>query len=192
MNPLRLSGRLARVPRPRQNGAAELKARESANKNVSAILSLEHEAMAARSQAERISDAVAGHAGRTWFIVAHAIWFTAWIALNSRLIAGFPVIDPYPYQFLTFITSLEAIFLSLFILMSQNRSAKQAEARSRLDLQINLLAEQESTKMLQMLELLCNHHKLAMLPDPELEQLKAATEPAELLKKLKANLPENC
>jgi uncharacterized membrane protein len=169
---------------------SQLDPEESANRNISAILALEHEALAARSRSERISDAIAGHAGRMWFLVMHAIWFAAWIVFNSRIVRGFPVIDPFPYQFLTFVTSLESIFLSLFILMSENRSNKQAEARSHLDLQINLLSEQESTKMLQMLELLCNHHKLAMPHDPELEQLKATTEPARLLKELQANLPE--
>jgi uncharacterized membrane protein len=170
---------------------AQLHPDSSENRNVAAILALEHEALARRSRSERLSDAIAGHAGRMWFLVGHAIWFAAWIVLNSRIVRGFPVIDPFPYQFLTFVTSLESIFLSLFILMSQNRSNKQSEARSHLDLQVNLLAEQESTKMLQMLQLLCNHHQLVMPHDPELEQLKSTTEPAELLKELQANLPES-
>ena len=88
--------------------------------------------------------------------------------------------------------SLEAIFLSLFILISQNRSSRQADARSHLDLQINLLAEQESTKMLQMLQSLCKYHHLAIADDVELENVIAPTEPAELLKELEAKLPGDC
>ena len=88
--------------------------------------------------------------------------------------------------------SLEAIFLSLFILMSQNRSSSQADARAHLDLQINLLSEQESTKMLQMLRSLCRHHGLADASDPEVEHLEHRTEPEELLRELKESLPENC
>jgi uncharacterized membrane protein len=152
---------------------------------------MEQDAIAARSTAERFSDAVACQAGKMWFITSHAFWFTGWIVLNSGRVPGVRPFDPYPYQFLTFVVSLEAIFLSLFILMSQNRSSRQADARSHLDLQINLLAEQESTKMLQMLQSLCRHHKLAVAEDPELERLKARTEPAKLLKELQEQLPDN-
>jgi uncharacterized membrane protein len=66
------------------------------------------------------------------------------------------------------VVSLESIFPSLFILMSQNRSGLQADQRNHLDLQINLLSEDENTKMLQMLQALCEHHKLAIGSDPEI------------------------
>ena len=75
--------------------------------------------------------------------------------------------DPFPYAFLTLVVSLEAIFLSLFILMSQNRAALHADRRAHLDLQINLLAEHESTKTLELLKALCEHHGLACSQDPE-------------------------
>jgi uncharacterized membrane protein len=160
--------------------------------NVSAIIALENEALNARSTSERLSDAVARQAGTIWFISAHALWFVFWILLNTGFVPGIRAFDPYPYQFLTFVVSLEAIFLSLFILMSQNRSSRQADARGHLDLQINLLAEQESTKMLQMLQGLCKHHGLPEAHDAELEQLKQATKPEELLNELKKSLPGEC
>lgn len=75
-------------------------------------------------------------------------------------------------------------------MMSQNRAGRQAEARSHLDLQINLLAEQESTKMLQMLQLLCRYHNLQAGSDPEVEALTSDTRPEELLEELKASLPD--
>lgn len=163
----------------------------SAHRNVSAITTIEHEAMDARSKSERVADAIARQAGRIWFVIVHAIWFTGWILANSGLLPFLPRFDPYPYQFLTFVVSLEAIFLSLFILISQNRANRQADSRSHLDLQINLLAEQESTKMLQMLQALCKHHRLPIGDDAELKGLIAPTEPAELLQELKAKLPED-
>lgn len=83
-----------------------------------------------------------------WFIMAHVIWFCAWMPLNSKALS-LQKFDAYPYPLLTMIVSLEAIFLSLFVLMSQNRSSLQAEQRAHLDLQINLLSETENTKMLQ-------------------------------------------
>jgi len=178
--------------RKKSNGSSKAPLEKTPAQNVLAIVALEREAMEARSPAERISDAVTRHAGRVWFISAHASWFIGWIALNSGMVRGVKPFDPYPYQFLTFVVSLEAIFLSLFILMSQNRSTRQADERSHHDLQINLLAEQESTKMLQMLQSLCAHHKLPIANDKDLETLKQETQPAELLQELKAGLPESC
>ena len=163
-----------------------------AKRNVRAITTIEHTAMEARSGAERVADAIARQAGKIWFVIAHAVWFFGWIATNSGLLPGIRAFDPFPYQFLTFVVSLEAIFLSLFILISQNRSSRQADARSHLDLQINLLAEQESTKMLQMLQSLCKYHHLEIAEDEEIESLIAPTEPAELLKELEAKLPGDC
>ena len=164
--------------------------RENTRKNVSAICKIEEEALSARSLGERLGDAIARHAGRIWFISAHAVWFGLWIAVNTGLLPVRPF-DPFPFQFLTFVVSLEAIFLSLFILMSQNRAQRQADARAHLDLQINLLAEQETTKMLQLLRSLCIHHGLADADDPELQYLQSRTEPRELLNDLKKRLPDN-
>jgi uncharacterized membrane protein len=176
---------------PAQLKRSEPNARKVTNANISAITEMEKAALDSRTAGERLGDAVAKQAGRSWFVAMHAVWFIAWIVLNSRLIARQPF-DAYPYPFLTFVVSLEAIFLSLFILISQNRSSKQADDRAHLDLQINLLSEQESTKMLQMLQSLCEYHGLLKARDPEVEKLKMATKPDELLRELKASLPENC
>src|SRR5215471_2563626 len=118
------------------------------SRNISIISAIEQDALANRTLGERFGDAIARVAGKMWFIGLHAVWFTAWILLNCDVIPGARAFDPYPFQFLAFVTSLEAIFLALFILMSQNRAGRQAEAREHLHLQINLLAEQESTKIL--------------------------------------------
>jgi len=159
--------------------------------NIAEIIKMEEEAVASRTTGERISDVIARYAGTIEFISAHAVWFTAWIVLNAGIVPGIKRFDPFPYPFLTFVVSLEAIFLSLFILVSQNRSNRHADARSHLDLQINMLAEQESTKMLEMLQSLCEHHKLAVAHDPDVDSLKSPTKPAELLKELKDNLPNS-
>ena len=83
--------------------------------------------------------------------------------------------DAFPYPFLTLVVSLEAIFLSLFILMSQNRASLQADQRAHLDLQINLLAEHECTKTLELLQALCQYHGLSCAKDPELKELISQT-----------------
>jgi uncharacterized membrane protein len=81
--------------------------------NVSAIAEMEREATACRSTGERMGDAIARLAGRLWFVSAHAIWFGGWILVNAGVIPRLRAFDPFPYQFLTFVVSLEAIFLSL-------------------------------------------------------------------------------
>jgi uncharacterized membrane protein len=112
-------------------------------RNIKQICELEHAALADRPLAARIGDVIAREAGRMWFIVLHLVWFAVWLAFN--LIPNGKTFDPFPFVFLTMIVSLESIFLSLFILMSQNRSGLQADQRNHLDLQINLLSEDENT-----------------------------------------------
>jgi uncharacterized membrane protein len=157
-------------------------------RNVRAICELEAAALARRTASARVGDAIATNAGKMWFIVVHIIWFGIWIALNvgPQKKTNF---DPFPFPFLTMIVSLESIFLSLFILMSQNRSGQQAEQRNHLELQINLLSEDENTKMLQMLRALCEHHKLKIADDPEISAMTKRTEINDVLSELKDNLP---
>lgn len=158
------------------------------SRNIAAICELEKKALARRSFAARFGDAIAVQAGRPWFILLHAAWFGVWIALNVgvRAKSGF---DPFPFPLLTMLVSLESIFLSLFILMSQNRSGLQADQRNHLDLQINLLAEDENTKILQMLQALCEYHKLPIGRDPEVDAMMKKTEIHEVVSELKDNLP---
>jgi uncharacterized membrane protein len=159
------------------------------HRNVQEICRIEEEALKARSRAQRLGDLIAQQSGRLWFIALHACWFTAWIVGNSALIPKSPKIDPFPYPFLTLVVSLEAIFLSLFILMSQNRSNRLADQRAHLDLQINLLAEHESTKTLELLQALCEHHSLACAKDPDVRELISQTKPGEILRELERSLP---
>ena len=125
-----------------------------------------------------------------WFIIFHAAWFTIWISVNAQKHGSF-AFAPFPFSLLSMVVSLESILLSLFILMSQRRSGQQADQRNHLELQINLLSEHENTKMLQMLQALCEHHKLAISADPEISDLARRTELHDVLTELKASLPSN-
>ena len=87
------------------------------------------------------------------------------------------------------IVSLESIFLSLFILMSQNRAGLQADRRNHLDLQINLLAEDENTKLIQMLRAICQHHGLRIANDPEVIAMAETTDVGGVISDLTKNLP---
>ena len=97
------------------------------------------------------------------------MWFGSWIIFNDFTSLAF---DPFPYTFLTLVVSLEAIFLSTFILISQNHDTQLSERRNHLDLQINLLAEQENTKMLELLQAIAS--KVGVTRDPEVDTLVAS------------------
>ena len=108
------------------------------------------------------------------FVWVHVIGFAGWIAIN--LVPGVKHIDPFPFTFLTFIVSLEAIFLSTFILISQNQDTRISERRNHLDLQINLLSEQENTKMLMMLQAIAEKVGAEFEADEDMTVLAQETE----------------
>lgn len=125
---------------------------DSIERNLAMVADIEARALAERSIGEKIGDKVAGVIGSMPFVLFHFVWFSTWLALNLGAIPGWKPFDPYPFGLLTLVVSLEAIFLSLFLLISQNRMTRQADKRSHLDFQINLLAEEESTRTLRMIE----------------------------------------
>lgn len=158
--------------------------------NVQTIAQTEYRALHRRSLVERISDAAARAAGSSASLLFHAVLFAAWLAVNTRLVPGVPPFDPFPFGLLTTIVSLEAIFLALFILISQNRMSRQAERREHLDLQINLLAEQESTMALRLLRRLCDHAGMDLEAfDVESRDLAKKTNIRALIDELDHKLP---
>ena len=154
-------------------------------KNVAAVVELDRSAQAERTFADRVADHITAFCGSMHFVWTHIAWFGVWIAWNE--ISSRPF-DPFPFPFLTFVVSLEAIFLSTFILVSENRQARVAERRNLLDLHINLLAEQENTKMLKLLQELA---KRAGVPvdDAEVEALSSATDCNQLATQIEQTQP---
>jgi uncharacterized membrane protein len=150
--------------------------------NVQAMRRLEEVAIAQRTVADRIAEFVARFCGSITFVWIHAALFTVWIAWNA--LPGLAHFDPYPFTFLTLCVSLEAIFLSSFILIAQNYEMRVSERRSQLDLQINLLAEQENTKMLQLLDRMAKKMGLYEEDDPEIQVLEQATRPETLARQI--------
>jgi uncharacterized membrane protein len=128
-----------------------------AQKNIESIAQIEQEYLAQRTPLDRVSDAITRFVGSMGFIIGHAIFFTVWMTIGTLTLFGMPPFDPYPWQFLNLVVALETVFLSTFVLMSQNRQNRHADQWAHLHLQVALLAERESTKMLQMLQSLCAH-----------------------------------
>ena len=119
--------------------------------NIELIARMEEKFLRDRNLGERIADAIGNFSGSVTFVLIHAIAYTLWILINLRILPILPAFDPFPFMLLSMVVSLEAIFLSAFVLMKQNRMSRRADSRAHLDLQINLLAEREVTMVLQML-----------------------------------------
>lgn len=115
------------------------------------IRSFEAKALTQRRFTEKIADQITAVFGSFTFAVLHIYWFVLWIVINSGVIPGIKPFDPFPFGFLTMIVSLEAIFLSILVLLSQNRAGQVASLREELHLQVDLIAEEEITKVLELL-----------------------------------------
>jgi uncharacterized membrane protein len=102
-----------------------------------------------RTPVERLADALTRIAGSTGFLIFHAAWFFVWIGWNLGLLGARPF-DPFPFGLLTMVVSLEAIFLSIFVLMTQSRESRIAELREEITLEVDLRVEEEVTKTLQL------------------------------------------
>ncbi|HKD05490.1 MAG TPA: DUF1003 domain-containing protein [Bryobacteraceae bacterium] len=124
---------------------------EAIRRNIDTIARMEEKYLTSRGLVERAADAIAAFSGSMTFVGLHVLWYSLWILINLRVIPFLPAFDPYPFMLLNMMVSLEAILLSTFVLMKQNRMSKRADSRAHLDLQINLLAEKEMTMVLQML-----------------------------------------
>jgi uncharacterized membrane protein len=173
------------VDAPEPGHASYRKPRTSADltrENVRAMRRLEDLAVAQRTTADRIAEFVARFCGSITFVWIHTGLFAVWIAWN--VLPDLPRFDPYPFTFLTLCVSLEAIFLSSFILISQNYEMRVSERRSQLDLQINLLAEQENTKALQMLERIARKLGVEEDDEAELRVFEQATRPETLARQI--------
>lgn len=106
---------------------------------------------------QRVSDVIAATAASQWFMLFHVVWFSLWIGLN---VAGAAMdsppkalsFDPFPFGLLTMVVSLEAIFLAIFVMVSQNRQSEKDRLRTDLDYQVNVRAESEIVEMSRRLE----------------------------------------
>ena len=169
---------------PKSNATPNPSADQLTQQNVETILELERAAREERTSSDRVAEAIANFCGSMVFVWVHVVWFGAWILFN--LLPGLPHIDPFPFTFLTLVVSLDAIFLSTFILISQNHDTKISERRNHLDLQVNLLREQENTQMLMMLRAIAEKVGADLTQDPRLEALSEQTQPRRLVQQIEA------
>ncbi|HEX5808739.1 MAG TPA: DUF1003 domain-containing protein [Anaerolineales bacterium] len=149
-------------------------------RNIRTIIHLRTKAARERNLQARIADAITSFSGRMIFAYVHIVWFALWILLNTGRF-GVRVFDPFPYGLLTMVVSLEAIFLSTFVLISQNRLSEETERRADLDLHIGLLTEHELTRVLQMLDAIQDKLDIVDHANSELADLEMETKPEDVL-----------
>jgi uncharacterized membrane protein len=158
--------------------------------HIDSIVKQEEKALERRSNSERFADGVGLFAGSLPFVVLHLVFLIAWLLVNSGEIRGIPAFDPYPFSLLGMIVAVEAVILSSFILMRQNRMMRRGERRDHLNLQVDLLAEKEITKVLQMVRAMCGHMGLRdIMADTEIRDLSQTTSIESLSQTLEDRLP---
>ena len=149
-------------------------------RNIRTINDLRAKAASERNLQGRIADVITSFSGRMIFAYVHIVWFGLWILLNTGRF-GVHVFDPFPYELLTMLVSLEAIFLSTFVLISQNRLSEETEQHADLNLHIGLLTEHELTRVLQMLDAIQDKLDIVDHENSELADLEMETRPEDVL-----------
>ena len=161
-------------------------------RNVALVRNLERASHHARSVSQRLSERIVRYCGSTLFICWHFVWCAGWIAWNlSPYIGSNLKFDNPPFPVLTMCMSLGAIFLSTFILISQNRQHQISAERANIDLQINMLAEQESSHMLEILMQIKTHMGIEDRPQiqhDEASALREATDVQNLITQLQESI----
>ncbi len=164
----------------------------TAQSNIEKIVQLEEEEERRRSFVDRFPEMIGSFAGSVSFVVCQLAFVGLWAVANSEVLLGLPAFDPFPFSLLSGLLSLEGVLLTACFLIRQNRMSLIADRRSHLDLQIRLLTEKETTKVIQMLERMSRemgmeHH----VTDQETKGLGDATSVESLAQELKDKLADD-
>jgi len=141
---------------------------------VEEVVRLENRDQSAMGFSDQIASKITAFSGSMLYVWLHVAWFSIWILVNVSVIV-FEPFDSYPFGLLTMIVSLEAIFLSTFVLITQNRQAIAADRRAKVDLQVNMIAEREITKLIEMVKGIHDHLGMDASQDQEIEEMKEHT-----------------
>lgn len=147
-------------------------------RNIEALLQRQNREQETRTMQQRIADAITGAAGSLPFVYVHLVIVVVWILVN----VGWTPLEPFDPTFVLLATaaSVEAIFLSTFVLVTQNRMQREADRRANLDLQISLLTEHELTRVIQLVDAIAAKVGVKV-PIPELDELQRDVSPEQVL-----------
>ena len=157
----------------------------SLTRNIEALTERRKREKGNATRQERLAEAITAFTGSMAFVYLHLALYAAWILVNVGLIPGLPKFDP-SFVILATEASVEAIFLSTFVLISQNRTAAASDKRADLDLHINLLTEHELTKLTEVVTAIAAHLDVRLGNVTELEEVKRDVAPETVLDELDA------
>jgi uncharacterized membrane protein len=157
----------------------------SLRRNIQTLEERRRQEAASATREERIADAITSFTGSMTFVYLHLVLFGAWIVANLGVIPSLPKFDP-SFVILAMVASVEAIFLSTFVLISQNRMTAASAKRADLDLHISLLTEHELTKLAGIVAAIANRLKIGTEADPALEEIKKDVAPEAVLDEIEA------
>ncbi len=143
---------------------------------------------AKRTRMEKMADMMTSKFGSNTFLWFNVILFTVWLLVNTGKISFLAPFDPFPFNLLTNVVSLEAIILAIFVLISQNRTAKIDDLREETHLQLSVISELEVTKIMKMLALLLDKQGIDLSQDPELQQMIRPVSEEEIERKLEKEI----
>lgn len=152
------------------------------------LKSIKAKADAKRTAAEKTADWMTSSFGSMTFLSINTLIFILWILINTGWIELIPAFDPFPFNLLTTVVSLEAIVLAVSVLVSQNRISKVDDLREETHLQINLITEREITKLMKMVAILMERQGVDLSQDPELKKMLRPISEAEIEKKLEKEI----
>ena len=152
------------------------------------ITSLKAKTDARRSIPEKIADLTTNAFGSITFLIINITLFFLWILINLNLIPGIAPFDVFPFGLLTMIVSLEAIVLSIFVLISQNRASAVDDLRSEIDLQVDLITEQELTKLMHVVYRMAEKNGIDLSKDAELARMLKPLPKEKIEKSLKKQI----
>ena len=150
--------------------------------------SIKAKADAKRTFMEKMADSMTASFGSNTFLWFNVVFFVLWLLINTNKIYFFIPFDPYPFNLLTNVVSLEAIILAIFVLISQNRTAKIDDLRNETDLQLNLISEREITKLIKMVSLLLEKEGIDLSQDPELKRMTRPFSEEDIQKRLEKEI----
>jgi uncharacterized membrane protein len=155
---------------------------ELTQRNVAIVAEMESAAAQVRTPGDRFADRLAGWVGSWPFLIIQTLVLILWIMLN--ITASINHWDPYPFILLNLALAFQSAYAAPILMISQNRQAKLNERRNHLDLQINMLAEQETTEILRLLRLLCEHCQVPLKKDDNGRAFEEETRHADILRQI--------
>ena len=148
-------------------------------RNIRALVDVRRQTQAQRTWKVRVADAITAFAGSMTSVLAHTVLFGGWVVVNLGVVPGLEPWDPFPFVMLAALASVEAIYLTTFVLISQNRQEELNEERAELDLQVSLLGEHEVTRLIAVVDRIAE--RLGVERPPDIEALKQDIRPEQVM-----------